>query len=153
MALSTTPVANDASSFPPSVSSHHSPVSCLVESIGVMLMAVRRLKGCRSLSDSCFCDWLGRSCGRRFWTALTSSSSSSDLSICPMSTVRILASQLLSHKCRHTISKFFIMEKSVEESLEHIFGKHGSHRSCFLRCQLPPLRTLSCAQQVSVPIA
>ena len=36
-----------------------------------------------------------------------------------------------SHMCRHTISKFFIMERSVEESLEHILGKHGSHCSCF----------------------
>ena len=68
------------------------------------------------------------------------------------STVRILSSQLLSHMCRHTISKFFILEKSVEESLEHILGKHGSLQ-LFLHCQQPPLRTLTRAQQVSVPIA
>ena len=47
------------------------------------------------------------------------------------STVRVLSNQLLSHICRHAISKFLILERSVEESLEHIFGKHGSHCSCF----------------------
>ena len=48
-------------------------------------LAVRRLKGLHSLSDSCLCFWLDRPYGRRCCTALTSSSSPSDLSICPMS--------------------------------------------------------------------
>ena len=47
-------------------------------------LAVRRLKGFRSLTDSCLCFLLDRSNGRRCCTALTSSSSPSDLSMCPM---------------------------------------------------------------------
>ena len=68
------------------------------------------------------------------------------------STVRILSSQLLSHRCRHTISKFSMLDRSVEESLEHILGKHSSHCSFFYAVSYHLLRTLTRAQQVSVPI-
>ena len=91
----------DASSYPHSVSSHHSQVSCLVDSIGVALMVMS------SPTIEGFSLVVGLLRGRRVLSfRLVDLSNVHGLS----STVRVLFSQFLSHICRHAISKFFILE-------------------------------------------
>ena len=96
-------------------------------------LAVRRLKGFRSLSDSCLCFWLDRSNGRRCCTALTSSSSPSDLSICPMSMGRAppFASCPASFSPTCADTRFRSSSKWKGPSRNRPSMSHGSHCCCF----------------------
>ena len=49
--------------------------------------------------------------------------------------------------------KFCILERSIEESLEHILGKHGSHCSCFFTLSATTSENFdSCSTSVSSPL-
>ena len=65
------------------------------------------------------------------------------------STACNLSSQLFSHTSRHTISKLFTVEWSIEESLEYVLGKHGSHCRCLHTVATTSENFDSCSTSVS----
>ena len=55
---------------------------------------------------------------------------SSSMSIGQASVFISCSSHFLSHIRAHSCTKFFVVEGSVQKSLEHVSGKHGSRRQC-----------------------